>query len=39
MNSDRIQKILGWYTIHLIPEIFIESFDKYLLNFTKFFNI
>jgi hypothetical protein len=23
-NSDRIPKILGWKTIHLIPEIFVQ---------------
>ncbi len=39
MNSDRIPNILGWKTIHLIPEIFIQRLDKQLLSFTKFFNI
>ena len=39
MNSDRIPKILGWKTIHLIPEIFIQRLDKQLLIFNKFFNI
>jgi len=27
-NSDRIPKILGWYTIRLIPEIFVQRLDK-----------
>jgi hypothetical protein len=28
MNSDQIPNILGWKTIRLIPEIFVQRLDK-----------
>jgi hypothetical protein len=39
MNSDQIPNILGWKTICLIPEIFVQRLEKYLLSITEFFNI